>query len=127
MGMHYYRRGGRSKEGIAHLCAYEQRHTQPDPQARAHVILRPEVLGHVLDDPPICLTLLLVGLGLLSEQRIILGWLGRLLLDQRLGLRILFGQLLGMLFALHHLDSRGMVGFAVLWCGGKDAGARPSS
>jgi hypothetical protein len=51
------------------LCAYKQSYTETDAEACAEVVLRPEVMRHVLDDRPVRFPLLFVRHGLLSKQR----------------------------------------------------------
>jgi len=44
----------------ANLCAYEQAYTETDAETCAEIVLGPEVMRHVLDDRPICLSLLFI-------------------------------------------------------------------
>jgi hypothetical protein len=50
---------------INYLCAYEESNRQTDSETSTKIIFGPQIVGHVLDDGPIGLALLLVGNGLL--------------------------------------------------------------
>lgn len=62
---------------VQQLCAYQQAQTDADPEARAHVVLWPQVCRHLFHNGPVSLALLLVGQDLLLQQWVRLCDFGR--------------------------------------------------
>ena len=90
--------------GFIDLCANEQSDRQTDSETCSKVILRPQILGHVLDDGPICLPLLFIRYRLLGQKRFLLRRPDRLLHLHRLGLYTLCGLGLALRLVLYCPD-----------------------